>query len=147
MNPMNPKGDYRSFYQDIPNKPLYSFGYGLSYSSFEYSNIQFDQVTRNGALELNFSAQIKNTSNVDGYEIVQLYLQDVTASITRPAKELKGFEKVWIKAGATKTVHFKLQKEELGFWNNGTFVVEAGQFKYTIAPNSDADLVHSFILE
>jgi len=147
MNPMNPKGDYRSFYQDIPNKPLYSFGYGLSYSSFEYSNIQLDQVTRNGALELNFSAQIKNTSNVDGYEIVQLYLQDVTASITRPAKELKGFEKVWIKAGATKTVYFKLQKEELGFWNNGTFVVEAGQFKYTIAPNSDADLVHSFILE
>ena len=147
MNPKNPKGDYRSFYQDIPNKPLFSFGYGLSYSSFEYSDIQFNQGASNESLELDFSAQVKNTSKVDGYEIVQLYVQDIAASITRPAKELKGFEKVWINAGETKTVHFKLQKEDLGFWNNGTFVVEAVQFKYTIAPNSDADLSHSFTIE
>jgi beta-glucosidase len=147
MNPKNPKGDYRSFYQDIPNKPLFSFGYGLSYSNFEYSNVTLDKKVENTVEVLDFSVSVKNTSKIDGYEIVQLYIQDVAASITRPAKELKGFEKVWIKAGEEQTVHFKLTKEDLGFWNQGEFRVEAGTYKFTIAPNSDADLTNSFILE
>lgn len=147
MNPKNPKGDYRSFYQDIPNKPLFSFGYGLSYSKFEYSNVTLDKKVENGVEVLDFSVSVKNTSKIDGYEIVQLYIQDVAASITRPAKELKGFEKVWIKAGEEQTVRFKLSREDLGFWNQGEFKVEAGTFKFNIAPNSDADLTNSFILE
>lgn len=146
MNPKNPKGDYRSFYQDIPNKPLYSFGYGLSYSKFEYAEIELNLTQVNDELVLDFSTEVTNTSEIDGYEIVQLYIQDVAASITRPAKELKGFEKVWIKAGETKSVHFKLKKEDLGFWNNAKFTIEEGRFNYIIAPNSDAELSHSFYL-
>jgi beta-glucosidase len=119
----------------------------LSYSNFEYSNVTLDKKVENTVEVLDFSVSVKNTSKIDGYEIVQLYIQDVAASITRPAKELKGFEKVWIKAGEEQTVHFKLTKEDLGFWNQGEFRVEAGTYKFTIAPNSDADLTNSFILE
>jgi len=139
-----PKTDvFWSHYGDESNKPLYPFGYGLSYSKFEYSNLRIDD---SNAQKIKVSVTIKNTSNIDGDEIAQLYIHQKFASVVRPVKELKGFNKVFIKAGETKQIDFYLTDKELGFYNNsGDFVVETGSFDIMVGTNSEELLMGSFI--
>ncbi len=134
-----------SHYADELNSPLYPFGYGMSYSEFEYSDIQVKVV---GQVEVEVSASVSNVSNVDGEEVVQLYIRDRVASVVRPVKELKGFEKILIKAGESVKVNFKLTSNELGFYNEkGDFIVEPGNFDFWIGTNSMEGLSGSFVLK
>lgn len=128
---------FRSNYLDVSNDPLYPFGFGLSYSKFDYSDVKLSstQIDANG--ELMASVTVTNKSKVDGAEIVQLYIRDVVGSVTRPVKELKGFEKVFIKAGESKTVNFKITPEMLKFYDYDlNFVFEPGDFDVMIGGNS-----------
>lgn len=128
---------FRSNYLDVSNDPLYPFGYGLSYSKFDYSDVKLSstQIDANG--ELTASVTVTNKSKVDGAEVVQLYIRDVVGSVTRPVKELKGFEKVFIKAGESKTVNFKITPEMLKFYDYDlNFVFEPGDFDVMIGGNS-----------
>lgn len=131
-------------YMDESHTPLYPFGYGLSYAKFDYSDLKI-QVEKD--YKVNVSVQVKNTSEIDGEEIVQLYIRDRVASIVRPVKELKGFEKTMIKAGATTTFSFTLTEKELGFYNGeGEYLVEPGDFDLWVGPNSSEGLHDSFKL-
>lgn len=125
-----------SHYTDEKNDPLYPFGYGLSYTSFEYSNLSVSNTyTSNGTVKV--SVQIKNTGEVKGKEVVQLYLRDLFASVTRPVKELKGFELVELDPGQSQKLEFILTDTELGFYNNqGDFVVEKGAFDVFVGSSS-----------
>lgn len=122
---------------DVPNRNLYPFGYGLSYTTFSYGEMQcptaFDE---KGFLPV--SVDVTNTGNYDGEEIVQLYVADKVASMVRPVKELKGFQKVFIPKGQTKRVEFKLNVRDLGFWNSlMQYVVEPGTFEIMVGTNSE----------
>jgi len=130
---------FRSNYIDVPNTPLYPFGYGLSYTTFEYSDVTLssDKMGHNSG-DLTASVTVTNTGKYDGAEVVQLYIRDLVGSITRPVKELKGFGKVMIKAGESKTVDFKITPELLKFHNYDLeFVVEPGEFDVMIGGSSD----------
>ncbi len=128
-------------YIDEATTPLYPFGYGLSYTSFEYSNLKVDVDGR----EVNVSIDLKNTGKMDGEEVAQLYIRDRVASVTRPVKELKGFQKVMLKAGESKTLRFTLTEKELGFFNNqGKFVVEPGTFDLMVGGSSMDGQTSSF---
>ncbi|MEX1203047.1 MAG: fibronectin type III-like domain-contianing protein, partial [Ferruginibacter sp.] len=131
-----PKTDvFWSHYSDESNKPLYSFGYGLSYSKFEYGELQIDN---SNPLAIRVSVDIKNISKLGGEEVAQLYIRDKFASVARPVKELKGFEKFFLAPGEKKTVGFLLTDELLGFFNNdGKFIVEPGEFDVMIGTSSD----------
>jgi beta-glucosidase len=144
--PGNGEGNvFWSHYSDVENTPLYPFGYGLSYSHFKYSDLKVDDSNSN---EIKVSVNIKNTSNVDGEEVVQLYIHDKFASVARPVKELKGFEKVLIKANSTATVSFVLTEKELGFYdNNGKYIVENGEFDLLVGTNSQEGIKGSFELK
>ncbi len=123
-----------SHYIDEVNEPLYPFGFGLSYTSFEYSNLKIDA---GNAKAIKADVTIKNTGKFTGEEVVQLYIRTKTGSVVRPVKELKGFSKVELKPGASKTVSFILTNEELGFYNNdGIFIVEPGEFEVMIGSSS-----------
>lgn len=138
---------YRSRYRDVSNDPLYPFGYGLSYSTFEYGNLTLstDKLKKTETLEV--SVTIKNNSTVDGEEVVQLYLRDAVASLTRPVKELKDFQKVPIKAGETKKITFQLDVNDLSFYNNDLqWVAETGIFQVMVGGNSKATLNSQFEL-
>ena len=131
---------FRSNYIDERNEPLYPFGYGLSYTNFTYSKViaSANKMTFTGKIK--FSVQVSNSGNYDGKEIVQLYIRDLVGSITRPVKELKGFKKVEIKAGETKTLDFELTAEDLKFYNSDLkYVAEPGLFQVFIGPNSDTE--------
>ncbi|CAM1370158.1 beta-glucosidase BglX [Tenacibaculum xiamenense] len=134
-----------SHYSDETNDPLYPFGYGLSYTSFSYNNLK---IKVNGQNKVHVTVDVKNTGKVKGKEVVQLYLHDVYASITRPIRELKGFEMVELEKGESKTVNFELNEKELGFYNNrGEFLVEPGKFNVFVGGNSKAELTNTFILK
>jgi len=123
-----------SHYSDESNEPLYPFGYGLSYSSFKYSE---PKLSSKSGSSVTVSVEVSNTGKRDAKEIVQLYIRDKVASRVRPVKELKGFEKVNIKAGETTTVSFSLTEKEFGFYNHeGKFIVETGDFDIMVGPNS-----------
>ena len=125
-------------YTDITNDPLYPFGFGLSYTTFKYSNLT---VTKNAGNNVSVSVNVKNTGKVDGEEVVQLYIRDLVATVTRPVKELKGFDKINLKAGEAKQVEFVLTDKELGFYNNqGKYIVEPGKFEVMVGGNS-VDLI------
>lgn len=129
---------YRSNYLDIPNEPLYPFGYGLSYTNFKYSDISLDKTQLSGDEMLKASVTITNTGKYDGAEVVQLYIRDVVGSITRPVKELKGFQKVFLKVGESKTIHFEINTELLKFYNDDlVYDWEAGEFQIMIGGNSN----------
>lgn len=133
-----------SHYADLTNAPLYPFGYGLSYSTFGYSDLKILAVND----QVDVSVTVTNTSNVDGEEVVQLYIRDKVASITRPVKELKGFDKVMIKAGESKLVSFTLTDKELGFFNNkGEYIVEHGEFDIMVGGSSVGGLTDTFSLK
>ncbi len=134
-----------SHYSDVEKTPLYPFGYGLSYTTFEYSNLKINKKTFSKGEKVEVSVDLKNTGKVTGKEVAQLYLHDEFASVVRPVKELKGFEMVELKAGETKTITFTLTDAELGFYNNqNEFVVEPGTFKVMVGGNSDAKLSDKF---
>ncbi len=126
-----------SFYLDSGKDPLFSFGFGLSYSSFEYSNLRLSAniIPANGSLTA--KATVKNTSHVDGYEVVQLYVRDLVGSIARPVKELKGFQKIFLKAGESQTVEFVLSASDLAFYGRDLVKkTEAGEFSIWISKSS-----------
>ncbi|MDR0863323.1 MAG: beta-glucosidase BglX [Candidatus Symbiothrix sp.] len=128
---------FRSNYLDVSNEPLYPFGYGLSYATFDYSDVKLNTTAMDARGELTASVTVTNTGKIDGTEVVQLYIRDIVGSITRPVKELKGFEKVSIKAGESETVNFKITPEMLKFYNyNLQYVFEAGDFEVMIGGNS-----------
>lgn len=128
---------FRSNYLDIDNEPLYPFGYGLSYTTFQYGDIRLSSASMDNNSEITASVNIANTGKYDGAEVVQLYIRDMVGSITRPVKELKGFEKVFLKAGDSKEVTFKITPEMLKFYNSDLeYVNEPGDFQLMIGGNS-----------
>ncbi len=134
-----------SHYNDESSEPLYPFGYGLSYSDFKYRDLE---VRLNDDQTVDVSVTVSNKSEVEGEEVVQLYICDRYASVTRPVKELKGFEKIQLSGGESKIVQFKLTGKELGFFNNqGKFVVEPGEFEVMVGGNSRDNLKTVFELE
>lgn len=138
---------FRSNYLDERNEPLYPFGYGLSYTTFEYSDLTLssDKLSPEDTLEV--SVTVKNSGNYDGKEVVQLYVRDLVGSITRPVKELKGFKKVFIEKGDSETVTFKLSAEDLKFYNNELeHVYEPGDFEVFVGTNSRETLNSEFEL-
>ncbi|WP_317047337.1 glycoside hydrolase family 3 C-terminal domain-containing protein [Lutibacter citreus] len=129
---------WQTKYLDVPNKPLYPFGYGLSYTNFEYSNLVVNKKEVNFNEELEISVTLKNIGKYDGAEVVQLYVRDLFGSVTRPVKELKGFEKVMLKSGEEKIITFKLTSDDLRFHNiDMNFVAEPGDFKVFVGGNSN----------
>jgi beta-glucosidase len=138
---------FKSNYLDVENSPLFPFGYGLSYTDFEYSNLKISngEMTMNDELEV--SIDVKNTGDYDGSEVVQLYVRDVVASVTPPVRELKGFEKVFIGKGETKTVTFTITPEDLAFYNYDLeFKAEPGEFIVFVGGNSNAENSVEFTL-
>ena len=136
--PMNPNDPFTSKYLDIPNDPLYPFGYGLSYTTFKYGTLQVDRTDLKGEKAvLHASVEVKNTGKVKGEEIVQLYIGDPAASISRPIKELKGCEKITLEPGESKTVTFEITPELLKFYNAQLeYVWEPGAFNIYVGTNS-----------
>ena len=131
---------YRSNYLDIVNEPLYAFGHGLSYTTFEISEPALDRDTFSAGGRITASARVSNTGGRDGEVVVQLYIRDVAASVTRPVKELKGFRKIALRKGEVQTVTFEVSEREIAFLN-ADFVrrPEAGEFRLWIAQSSDDD--------
>ena len=128
---------FKSVYLDIPNSPLYPFGYGLSYTTFNYSDISLNSSKLQGDQTLKASLTLTNTGKYDGSEIVQLYIRDINGSITRPMKELKGFQKIMLKTGESKTVTFDITPEDLKFYNSDLkYDWESGDFEIKIGGNS-----------
>lgn len=127
----------QSKYLDLPQTPLFPFGFGLSYTTFKYSNLRLDKNRISKSENLIVSIEVENTGTRAGDEIVQLYARDLTASVTRPIKELKGFERISLGAGEKKQVSFTLNPQSLGFYNRAMkFVVEAGTFKIWVGKHS-----------
>jgi beta-glucosidase len=134
-----------SHYIDESNKPLYPFGFGLSYTTFEYSTLNID-TTDNQNIKI--QTTVTNTGTVAGEEVAQLYIRDKVGSVVRPVKELKGFEKFMLEPGASKIVTFILTEKELGFFDNeGKFIVEPGEFDVMVGTNSQEGLTGSFELK
>lgn len=139
---------FKSEFLDTPNSPLYPFGYGLSYTDFEYSDVKAsaEELTMDGKITL--SATITNTGDYDGEEVVQLYIHDKVRSITPPMKQLIGFEKIMLKKGESKTVTFEVSAEDLKFYNSSLeHVAEPGEFDFFIAGSSDAEFENTFTLK
>jgi beta-glucosidase len=143
--PFKAEDKYTSKYLDIPNTPLYAFGYGLSYTTFRFSNLRLsaDQVTQNGKLTV--SVDLENTGSRDGTEVVQLYTRDLAASVSRPVKELKGFSRVFLKAGEKRTVQITVNVRDLGFYDaRNRYVVEPGEFALMVGNSSEDGLKDTF---
>lgn len=129
---------FRSNYLDVSNKPLFPFGYGLSYTSFSYGDISVSKTNAKGNEKITASCIITNNGKYDGEEVVQLYIRDVVGSITRPVKELRGFQKISLKSGESKTISFSISPENLKFYNyNLKYDWEPGEFQIMIGGNSD----------
>ena len=129
---------FRSNYLDVSNKPLFPFGYGLSYTSFSYGNISVSKTNAKGNEKITALCIITNNGKYDGEEVVQLYIRDVVGSITRPVKELRGFQKISLKSGESKTISFSISPENLKFYNyNLKYDWEPGEFQIMIGGNSD----------
>ncbi|HYG40779.1 MAG TPA: glycoside hydrolase family 3 N-terminal domain-containing protein [Cytophagales bacterium] len=128
---------YASRFIDVSNTPLYPFGYGLSYTTFEYSDIQLDKKQINPSEKIKVSVNVKNTGKVAGEEVVQLYIRDVVGSVTRPVKELKGFRKISLQPGETQAVAFEISANDLAFYNlDMTWGAEPGEFKVFVGTDS-----------
>lgn len=139
---------YASNYLDESNEPLYPFGYGLSYTDFVYGDLQLSSETlpKNG--NLTASVTVTNKGNHDGYETVQLYLRDIYAEVARPVKELKGFDRIFLKKGESREVKFVLTEDDLKFYNSGLqYIYEPGEFDVMIGTNSRDVQTKRFIAE
>jgi len=136
---------YTSKYLDVPVTPLFPFGYGLSYTQFRLTNLQLSEKSIRPDGQLTVSVEVENAGKRAGDEVVQLYIRDMAASVTRPVKELKGFERVTLNAGEKRRVQFTLKPEHLGFYNREMrFVVEPGAFKVFVGNNSNDVLEANF---
>lgn len=139
---------FRSNYLDVDNDPLYPFGYGLSYTAFQYNNLRLSTSKLQKQGKITVTVDVKNTGKYDGEEVVQLYIRDMVGSVTRPVKELKGFQKIAFKAGETKAVEFELTEEDLKFYNEKLeFVAEPGEFEVYVGTNSRDVLTSKFELQ
>jgi beta-glucosidase len=139
LGPTDPEQKYKSRYTDSDNSPLFPFGFGLSYTTFEYSNFKMSSPRIGFNEKLNVSIDVANTGNYDGAEVVQLYIRDLVGSVTRPVKELKGFEKSYLKKGEKKTITFEISSDDLKFYNTDMKnEAEAGEFEIFAGGNSDA---------
>ncbi|MDQ6799679.1 MAG: glycoside hydrolase family 3 C-terminal domain-containing protein [Acidobacteriota bacterium] len=134
--PPDPKDHFTSKYLDLPIGPLFPFGFGLSYTKFVYSNLTIARLT--------MSATVRNIGSRDGEEIVQMYIRDPVASVSRPVKELKGFQRVALKAGESRRVEFTITPRDLQFWSSGGWIVEPGEFNVWIGPSSAEGLQGKF---
>lgn len=139
---------FRSNYLDQPNAPLLPFGYGLSYTSFEYSDLRLSHERIGEGQSIEVSVNLKNTGDYDGATVVQLYLRDVVRSITPPKRTLKGFKKIFLEKGQQKNVTITLEADDLKFYNGQLeFIAEPGVFEVFVGGDSNASLKNSFILE
>lgn len=148
--PLPATGDpsWKSRYRDIPNDPLYPFGYGLSYTTFHYDGLQLSSNTINKGDQLNVKVTVTNSGKYDGYEAVQLYIRDMTASIIQPVKELKAFQRIFLKAGESKEVNFTLTDKDLSFYDaDGNTRLEPGAFKVFVGGDSKKVLEKDFQLK
>jgi beta-glucosidase len=135
-------------YLDVPNEPLYPFGYGLSYTTFDYKNLKLSDSSLSSDGKLTVSVELTNSGNYDGAEVVQLYLRDMVGTVTRPVKELKGFQKVFLKKGETRNVEFTLTEKDLRFYNGDLKLVsEPGDFKVFVGTSSANTLDAGFTLK
>ena len=134
----NGNGSWRSRYRDIPNKPLFPFGFGLSYTNFSYKDFKISGIETTKGGKVTASVTVSNSGKFDGEEIVQWYVRDLAASIIRPVKELKGFEKIFLKVGEQKTVNFTISDKELSFLDGeGNEKLEPGRFHIFAGTNSE----------
>jgi len=138
---------YKSFHLDYGFTPLFPFGYGLSYTTFKYSNLILSSAEMNIKGSLTVKASVLNDGNVDADEIVQLYIRDRVGSITRPVKELKGFKRIHLKSRETVGVTFELPASALEFFNGKENVIEPGEFDIWVGPNSDEGLHSEFVIK
>jgi beta-glucosidase len=143
--PLGSNGWFTSRYLDLPSTPLFPFGFGLSYTSFEYKNMEIsDQILRD---RISISAEITNTGKQTGSELVQLYVRDLVGSLTRPIRELKGYQRIELQSGETRRITFSLTEEMLAFTHaDGSKGVEPGRFQVWIAPDSASGLRAEFQL-
>lgn len=148
VDPQNPHEKYKSRYLDAPNAPLYPFGYGLSYTTFEYSPVTLNkQIFRTGELII-ASIDITNSGNLDGSEVVQLYIRDIVGDVTRPLKELKGFRKIYLEKNQSTKVTFVLSPEDLSYYHQDMhFGWDPGEFELSIGTNSSDTKSIRFFME
>lgn len=138
---------FHSHYQDVSNAPLYEFGYGLSYTTFDYKDLKLSSKTLNYDGEIKVSVTVSNTGKYEGKEVVQLYIRDLFGSVTRPVKELKGFELISLKPGESKSVNFTINAKILEFYSaNQKWETEQGDFKVFVGGSSQTDLESNFSL-
>jgi len=143
----DPEQKYKSRYTDSDISPLFPFGFGLSYTTFTYSDLKLSADKINKKETLKIEVEITNTGNFDGSEVAQLYIKDLVGSVTRPIKELKGFEKIFLKKGEKKVVSFEISSDDLKFFDkNMNFNSEAGTFEIFIGGNSDTQNKKTFEL-
>jgi len=143
--PYNSQNHYTSGYFDMDNSPIYPFGFGLSYTTFKYSDLKLSKKQLRIDDSLKISIIVENTGKYDGKEIVQLYIQDLVGSVTRPVKELKDFKKIFLRVGEKETVEFVLTTDKLKFYDiNMNYVVEPGAFKLFIGKNSEDFIEENF---
>ncbi len=143
--PVHHAGPFKTRYIDLPPVPLFPFGFGLAYTQFEYSNLKLGSETLRSSLEV--SADVTNIGTRSGVEIAQLFVRDLVGSLTRPIRELKGFQRLTLQPGETRRVTFSLREEQLAFTRaDGTFGVEPGSFNIWIAPDSQRGLRGEFRL-
>ncbi|MDE6983340.1 MAG: fibronectin type III-like domain-contianing protein, partial [Lachnospiraceae bacterium] len=139
---------YVSRYLDIPNRPLYPFGYGLSYTTFAIGPVQADAQRMRKSDRLRVSVTVKNTGSVGGSEVVQMYLADVSASVARPVRELRGFQKIYLEPGEEREVSFEITEELLRFHDiHMNYVSEPGEFRVYVGNSSETKNEAVFWLE
>ena len=138
--------EFKSRYQDLKSTPLYPFGYGLSYTKFSISDLKMSSTSAKIGDSIGVSVDVQNTGSVAGDEVVQLYIHQQSGSASRPVRQLKGFERVWLTAGAKTTLHFTLGKDELTYWSPAlkTWVLEPAVFDVWVGEDSTAKLHANF---
>ena len=137
-----------SYHLDAGDKPLFPFGFGLSYTTFKYSAVKLSKKEITGDEKLTAECTITNTGKYDAAEVAQFYVRDMVASLARPVRELKGFQKIQLKASETKVVKFEISSKELGFWHqDNTYSAEPGEFQVWISPDSQSGEAEKFSLK
>ena len=136
---------YTSKYLDVPNTPLYPFGYGLSFTTFQYDNLKISSPILKGNQKIEVSVQVTNTGKMAGHEVVQLYVRDLVGSVTRPVKELKDFRKIYLESGAQSVVTFEITSATLEFLTRDMqWTAEAGDFEVFVGTDSSTTQTVSF---